>query len=114
MHRPHIYRLTFVVLLFAALPSVAFATELAYGPSTKPIVLAESRPARSDSDSSKPTDPASVEDVLMEKGVLTMDDWIRIKAEEEYRLGERERRVEVLEGWKSKVDGLPILNDKIN
>ncbi len=31
----------------------------------------------------------SLEDLLLEKGVLTMDDWIRIKAEEERRVSER-------------------------
>lgn len=31
----------------------------------------------------------SLEDLLLEKGVITMDDWIRIKAEEERRISER-------------------------
>jgi hypothetical protein len=57
---------------------------------------------------------SSVEDLLLEKGSITMDDWIRIKAEEEYRLAEREKRSEVLEGWKSRVESLPLLTDKVN
>jgi len=56
----------------------------------------------------------SVEDLLLEKGAITMDDWIRIKAEEEYRLAEREKRSDLLEEWKAKVENLPILTDKIN
>ncbi|HZS11771.1 MAG TPA: hypothetical protein VFA38_05950 [Nitrospirales bacterium] len=105
----------FIVLSFLVwLVGEARAADVAYGPPTRPIVLAESKPTQPQPEPSKSLDPGTVEDVLMEKGVLTMDDWIRIKAEEEYRLGERERRVETLEGWKSKVEGLPILNDKVN
>lgn len=57
---------------------------------------------------------SSVEDLLLEKGMITMDDWIRIKAEEEYRLAEREKRIDVLEGWKTKIEQSPILTDKVN
>jgi hypothetical protein len=32
---------------------------------------------------------SSLEDVMLEKGLITMDDWIRIKSEEEQRLNER-------------------------
>jgi hypothetical protein len=59
-------------------------------------------------------DSSTVEDLLLEKGSITMDDWIRIKAEEEYRLADREKRVDVLERWKIKTEQLPILTDKIN
>jgi hypothetical protein len=34
-------------------------------------------------------EPASLEDVLLEKGVITQEDWIRIRAEEERRFAER-------------------------
>lgn len=37
----------------------------------------------------RPLDSASMEDLLLEKGVITLDDWIRIKAEEEQRQSER-------------------------
>jgi hypothetical protein len=56
----------------------------------------------------------SVEDLLLEKGSITMDDWIRIKAEEEYKLAEREKRTDMLEEWKSKLENMPILTDKVN
>jgi hypothetical protein len=59
-------------------------------------------------------DSSTVEDLLLEKGSITMDDWIRIKAEEEYRLADREKRIDVLERWKVKTEQLPILTDKIN
>lgn len=65
--------------------------------------------------SSRPVpEAATVEDLLLEKGFITMDDWIRIKAEEEYRLAERERRIDILERWKSGLERAPILTDKIN
>src|SRR6185295_16135378 len=56
----------------------------------------------------------TVEDLLLEKGSITMDEWIRIKAEEEYRVAERDRAINVLEEWKAKIESLPVLNDKIN
>jgi hypothetical protein len=43
-----------------------------------------------------------------------MDDWIHIKAEEEYRSVGREKRIGALERWKQRTDQLPILTDKIN
>lgn len=56
----------------------------------------------------------SVEDLLLEKGSITMDDWIRIKAEEEYRVADRDKRSDLLEEWKTKVEKLPLLTDKVN
>jgi hypothetical protein len=37
----------------------------------------------------RPLESTSMEDLLLEKGIITLDDWIRIKAEEEQRLSER-------------------------
>jgi hypothetical protein len=37
----------------------------------------------------RPLESTSMEDLLLEKGVITLDDWIRIKAEEERRQSER-------------------------
>ena len=37
----------------------------------------------------KAIESTSLEDLLLEKGLITMDDWIRIKAEEERRINER-------------------------
>lgn len=39
--------------------------------------------------SPRPLESTSMEDLLLEKGVITLDDWIRIKAEEEQRQSER-------------------------
>lgn len=38
----------------------------------------------------RPTEPTPLEDLMLEKGIITMDDWLRIKAEEE-RKGLQER-----------------------
>ncbi len=35
------------------------------------------------------TQPSQLEDVLLEKGILSMDDWVRIKAESEARMAEQ-------------------------
>ncbi len=37
----------------------------------------------------RPLTSSSMEDLLLEKGIITLDDWIRIKAEEEQRLNDR-------------------------
>ncbi|HJU05144.1 MAG TPA: hypothetical protein VJ692_08310 [Nitrospiraceae bacterium] len=89
--------------------SVQFPRVAQIGPSPPP------RDAKSPPPSAAPSmESSSVEDLLLEKGSITMDDWIRIKAEEEYRLAEREKRVDVLESWKSKIETQPILTDKFN
>ena len=56
----------------------------------------------------------TLEELLLQKGTITMDDWIRIKSEQEYRQAEREKGIEILKEWKSKVENLPILTDKVN
>jgi len=56
----------------------------------------------------------SVEDVLLNKGVITMDEWIKIKAEEEYKGAGRDSRLDVLENFKTSVETLPVLTDKVN
>ncbi len=37
----------------------------------------------------RPLESTTMEDILLEKGVITLDDWLRIKAEEEQRQSER-------------------------
>ncbi|MBS0164764.1 MAG: hypothetical protein JSR29_01655 [Nitrospira sp.] len=56
----------------------------------------------------------SLEDLLLQKGTITKDDWLRIRAEQEYQAAEQTRRLDNLEDWKSKAEGLPILRDKVN
>lgn len=61
-----------------------------------------------------PRGGTSVEDLLMQKGMITKEEWIQIQAEQEYKLGEREKRIDMLDEWKSKTELLPILSDKVN
>ena len=43
-----------------------------------------------------------------------MDEWIQIRAEQEYRSADQSRRLDSLEDWKLKTELLPILRDKVN
>lgn len=56
----------------------------------------------------------AIEDLLLQKGTITMDEWIQIRAEQEYRIADQSRRIDSLEEWKNKTELLPILRDKIN
>ena len=56
----------------------------------------------------------SLEDLLLQKGTITKDEWLKIQAEQEYRAVEYTRRVDTLEDWKSKTEVLPLLRDKVN
>jgi hypothetical protein len=79
---------------------------------------AQDRPATEPAPPSGPQQPAAegstVEDILLQKGSITMDEWIRIKAEQEYRQAEQTRRVDILEEWKTTIENLPVLTDKVN
>ncbi len=61
-----------------------------------------------------PLGGTSIEDLLMQKGTITKEEWIQIRAEQEYKGGERDKRVDTLDEWKSKAELLPILRDKVN
>ena len=56
----------------------------------------------------------SLEDLLLQKGAITKDEWLRIRAEQEYQAFDQTRRLDTLEDWKSKTALLPILQDKVN
>lgn len=56
----------------------------------------------------------SLEDLLLQKGTITKEEWLRIRAGEEYKVVEQSRRLDSLEDWKSKTEVLPILRDKVN
>jgi len=58
--------------------------------------------------------PVSIEDLLLEKGAITKDEWLRIRTEQEYKATDQTRRLDSLEDWKYKTEVLPILRDKIN
>ncbi|MCX5720635.1 MAG: hypothetical protein NT179_01215 [Nitrospirae bacterium] len=57
---------------------------------------------------------ASVEDLLLQKGQITMDEWIQIRAEQEYKSADQVKRIDAIEDWKSKTELLPMLRDKVN
>lgn len=61
-----------------------------------------------------PPGGVSLEDLLLQKGTITKDEWLRIRAEQEYRAADPIRRLENIEDWKSKTEMLPILRDKVN
>lgn len=56
----------------------------------------------------------SIEDLLLQKGTITMDEWIQIRAEQEYKVADQTRRIDSIEEWKSKTELLPLLRDKVN
>lgn len=56
----------------------------------------------------------SIEDLLLQKGTITMDEWLQIRAEQEYKAADQTRRLDTLEDWKYKTELLPILRDKVN
>jgi len=58
--------------------------------------------------------PVSIEDLLLEKGTISKDEWLRIRTEQEYKATDQTRRLDSLEDWKYKTEVLPILRDKIN
>ena len=61
-----------------------------------------------------PPGGASVEDILLQKGAITMDEWIQIRSEQEYRAADQSRRLDAIEEWKYKTEILPVLRDKVN
>lgn len=61
-----------------------------------------------------PLGGTSVEDILLQKGTITMDEWIQIKSEQEYRVADQAQRIDSLEEWKNRTEVLPILRDKVN
>jgi hypothetical protein len=61
-----------------------------------------------------PLGGTTVEDLLLQKGTITMDEWIQIRAEQEYRVADQARRIDSLEEWKNRTELLPILRDKVN
>jgi hypothetical protein len=61
-----------------------------------------------------PPGGASIEDLMLQKGAITMDEWIQIKSEQEYRSADQVKRIDAIEDWKSKIELLPVLRDKVN
>lgn len=61
-----------------------------------------------------PPGGTSIEDLLLQKGTISMDEWIQIRAEQEYKVADQSRRIDSLEEWKGKTELLPLLRDKVN
>ena len=61
-----------------------------------------------------PPGGTAIEDLLLQKGTITMDEWIQIRAEQEYRAADQARRIDAIEEWKYKTEVLPMLRDKVN
>lgn len=132
---PRYFRRSFTATMLAVLCVSAFATtpwaaELQQPRRTpappRHVAQAAGQPGTSTNKNTNPepappapsVEPAAeattVEDLLLQKGAITMDEWIRLKAEEEYRVSERTRRVDILEEWKTQIEQLPVLTDKVN
>jgi hypothetical protein len=76
-----------ILLLFVAFPVPAQEPQ----PAGKPPVPISGPPSvpGGQMNEPRPLESTSLEDLLLEKGVITLDDWIRIKAEEERKQSER-------------------------
>src|SRR5215207_1390845 len=61
-----------------------------------------------------PPGGTSIEDLLLQKGTITMDEWIQIRSEQEYKVADQTKRLDSLEDWKQKTEMLPMLRDKVN
>lgn len=88
-------------------------------PLSAPVLMAQQVESGPEKQEAPPTGQAtqggiSLEDLLLQKGTITKDEWLRTRAEQEYRAIDQTRRLENLEDWKSKTEVLPILRDKIN
>ena len=111
-----------VALLLTLGLGISFAGDLrkSQGPSQPPKVLAqattqapvEGQPPLPEQE--LPPGGTAIEDILLQKGLITMDEWIRIKAEQEYRSADQARRLDAIESWKERTEVLPILRDKVN
>lgn len=106
--------------LFGVAPSVAGELRLTENQKLPSAILAqraepglpegpEPAPARE-----LPPGGTSIEDLLLQKGTITMDEWIQIRAEQEYKVADQTRRLDSIEEWKSKTELLPMLRDKVN
>jgi hypothetical protein len=117
-----VFPLLFSCVLAAALAWTGGGRAAEIGPNQPRTSGAVSQ--KTDDPSGKSQEPAttrefplggtSVEDVLLQKGTITMDEWIQIKSEQEYRVADQSRRIDSLEEWKTRTELLPILRDKVN
>src|SRR5687768_3320673 len=107
-------RLWFLLLTIGfANPVMAAEAPPVHGPQGHRL-LTQSEPAQPGSSESVgsqqlPPGGTSIEDLLLQKGTITMDEWIQIRAEQEYKGAESSRRIDAIEDWKTRTELLPIL-----
>lgn len=102
--------------------SSAWAGELrnSQGPSRPEVLVAQTAGPAVDSGqglpgtTELPPGGTSIEDLMLQKGQITMDEWIQIRAEQEYKSADQVKRIDAIEDWKSKTELLPMLRDKVN
>ncbi|MGE3975967.1 MAG: hypothetical protein AB7F94_00075 [Nitrospira sp.] len=108
-----------VSIAFVQQPTLAQEVSIRSNPSPAPTLTAQqtdSAPEKQGSPSTGPNMPGgiSLEDLLLQKGTITKDEWLQIRTEQEYRSVDQARRLDSLEDWKNKTEILPILRDKVN
>lgn len=119
LHRwGRIAQLTALAVLSVGL-SAAQAGESKGSQSTSPKMLAQADSGASEGQGPSPARElppggTSIEDLLLQKGTITMDEWIQIRAEQEYKIADQTRRLDSIEEWKTKTELLPMLRDKVN
>jgi hypothetical protein len=110
-----------LAVVFSAVP-VATAEEAVskQNPSPNPIMTTQSTGSPSpDMQGPSSADQltqgrVSLEDLLLQKGAITKEEWLRIRSEQEYQAVDQTRRLDSLEDWKGKTEILPLLRDKVN
>ncbi len=80
--------------VFLALPS-AWAASSTFGPVKEPSPSAVDGSGRAGSGQRTTIESTNLEGLLLEKGVITQEDWIRLKAEEERRIYEQSAELQM-------------------
>src|SRR6185437_11479282 len=106
-------------IVFVQQPTLAEEVSTSTNPSPAPTPTAQQADSVPEKQGPPPLGPntpggISLEDLLLQKGTITKDEWLRIRTEQEYRAVDETRRFDALEDWKNKTEVLPILRDKIN
>ena len=80
-------------------PETGGAGEIGPSKPRSPVVVAQNTGETSTQGPAQEIPPggASVEDILLQKGTITQDEWIQIRAEQEYRAADQSRRLDSIE-----------------
>ena len=105
-------------MLLSTCVSSAWAGEVqnSQGPTRSQVLVAQAASNGQGLPGTREVPPGgtSIEDIMLQKGTITMDDWIQIKAEQEYKSADQAKRIDAIDEWKTKTELLPILRDKVN